>query len=1046
VDDAGGRLIARAGELDRLALGWSAATAGASRTVIVAGEAGIGKSTLVRVFADRVRSTDGRVLGGACLPLGVGDRPYGPFVEALRGLLRTLQPGEVPAIFGPDRAELARLLPELRPRHSDTAAANPASPPPAGLGGGLEDRYTQVRLFEVVLGVIDRLARVAPLAVVVEDVQWADASTMDLLEFLVRSLRGEPVLLIVTLRTDDLPDGSPVARHLGELERLGQVERIDLTRLDRPGVARLIEAELGSPPDADVVAGIWDRSGGNPFYVEQLVAASKETSLGRNGTHDANGHHGHPGHLPPRLRDVVVARLDSVSPAGQEVLRVASAAGGAVDDELVATVADLPAADLRDALREVTGRRILETDGTGPDARLVFHHALLREVVHADLLPGERSRLHARYAAALDARLADRASGRWAPGSLPSPAQVAYHWDASGDERRALPATIDAGRAAQRTFAWSDAYRLDRRALELWERVPDAATITGLERVDLLGRAADAAVLAGEYAAAVELGREALSAVDPAADPVRAAGLHDRLRWYLWESGDRAAAARAIDDAERLVPASPPSAARARILAHRAAARMDAGRYADSAADAEAAVEMARNVRSAADEALGLGILGWDLALLGRIDDGAARLRDAIAIADSIDNAEGVALGTTNLAVLLDRVGRTSDAHDVAMDGWERARVLGVERTYGGVLLAVAAKTAIALGRWDEAAEVIAMGLERDPGGIAGVRLRVQQVRLATWRGQEAIALASLDEIDRAGGIVRAIDDRAAVLAAAAELAASGGRTNDARAAVDQAFGLAGDGPPDPALAQLAATGLRVEADAALAARSRHDVEALETARTRAGRIAEIVEQMAARIGVSPESRPSRALAFTLQCRAEARRADDADAAEAWARAATTWEAIDRPFPVAAARYRAAAATLRDHGSREDAAALLSAARDSAARLGARPLLDAIDTLARQARLDLRMEEAAGPSAPPSGSGDAYGLTERELEILRLIAGGWSNRQIADALFISPKTASVHASHIFDKLGASNRTEAGAIAMRVGLIEPPPPPPGSTAL
>jgi len=120
---------------------------------------------------------------------------------------------------------------------------------------------------------------------------------------------------------------------------------------------------------------------------------------------------------------------------------------------------------------------------------------------------------------------------------------------------------------------------------------------------------------------------------------------------------------------------------------------------------------------------------------------------------------------------------------------------------------------------------------------------------------------------------------------------------------------------------------------------------------------------------------------------------------------------------------------------------LLAGARETAVRLGSRPLLDAIDTLARQARLDVA---PMLPSADaPSGPAAIYGLTERELEILQLIAGGWSNRQIADALFISPKTASVHASHIFDKLGAANRTEAGAIAMRVGLIDPPPPPPGS---
>lgn len=1039
MSDADGRLIGRAAELDRLGRTWTAVTGGAARTAIVAGEAGIGKSDLVRVFSEGIRLTGARVLAGACLPLGTGDLPYGPFVEALRGVLRTLQPGEIPAVFGPDRAELSRLLPELRPRPTDggPAARRAVDTTPAGVTGSLDDRYTQVRLFETVLGVIDRLSRGTPTAVIVEDVQWADTSTLDLVEFLVRSLRNEPVFLVMTLRTDDVPASGAVARHLAELERLDQVERIDLSRLDRADVARLVEVELRRPPDPDLAASIWERSGGNPFFVEQLVAASSEAAA--SGDHGGAGDRN--GSLPPRLRDVVLARLGNASPAAQEVLRVASAAGGAVDDELLATVTDLPPNDLRDALREVMARRLLETQGPGPDGRLVFHHALLREVVHADLLPGERARLHARYAAALDARVADHAAGRWTPGPLPSSAQLAYHWDAAGDDRRALPATIDAGRAAQRTYAWAEAYRLGRRAIELWDRVPDAATITGLTRVDLLGRTADAAVLAGEYGAAIELGREALASVDASADRARAAELHDRLRWYLWESGDRAAAAQAIDEAERLVPAAPPSAARARILAHRAAARMDAGHYGESATDAEAAVAMARVVGSPGDEALGLGVLAWDLALLGQVDDGVARLREAIAIADSIDSAEGVALGTTNLAVLLDRVGRTADSFDVAMAGWDRARALGVERTYGGLLLAVAAKAAIALGRWDAAANAIGAGLERDPGGLAGVRLRVQAIRLATWRGDEAAAVTTLTELDRASGVVRAVEDRAAVLAAAAELHATRSRIDEARGVVDQGFGLAGSGPPDPALAQLAATGLRVEADASAMARARHDVDGVEEARSRARRIADVVERMAVVVGVRGTSRPSRAVAFTLQCRAEARRVDDADTTGAWTAVADAWAAIERPFPAAAARYRAAAATLRDRGARDEATVLLAGARETAVRLGSRPLLDAIDTLARQARLDVA---PMLPSADaPSGPAAIYGLTERELEILQLIAGGWSNRQIADALFISPKTASVHASHIFDKLGAANRTEAGAIAMRVGLIDPPPPPPGS---
>jgi DNA-binding CsgD family transcriptional regulator len=1048
----GETLIARTGELRRLAAAWHRAVAGAPGAVVVAGEAGIGKTRLVRTFAAEVETAGGRVLAGGCLPLGTGDLPYGPFVTAFRGMLREVDPGAVPAILGPNRAELARLVPELRARpdaHGGAGldAAPRAAEGPSPASSSIDDRYTQARLFEVVLGVVDRLARATPTALVVEDLQWADPSTLDLLAFLVRNLHEAPVLLVVTVRTDELDGRTAVVSHLAELERLATVERIDLGRLDRDDLGRLLAEELGRTVDPGVVDRVWQRTGGNPFFAEQLVAAATETDASR-----ANDF------LPPRLRDVVLARVATVSDAGQEVLRVASAAGARIDDGLLADVAELPAQTLRQALHEVTDRRILERSGDGSAAYLVFHHALLREVIHEDLLPAERARLHARFATALEARsggVSDEGSSA-RPSPPPSSAELAYHWAAAGDDRRALAPTIEAARAAQRGYAWREANRHYLRALELWERLGPATTGAPADRVELLNRAADTAVLAGETAAAVELGRAAIAAVDPIAEPARAGALQERLRWYLWESGDRAAAAVAVDEAERLIPAEPPSPARSRVLAHRAAIRMGAGRFEESVADAEAAIEIARIVAAPTDEALALGILGWDLALLGRVDEGLARVREAIAIADGLESAEGMALGSTNLAVLLDRIGRPAESLEVAVAGWERARSLGVERTYGGLLLAVAAKAAIALGRWDEAAELLDTGSTRDPGGLAEVRLTIQRLRLATWRGDHATADDARDRLARVADERRSTEDRAAVLAAVAELAAVSGDIPGARSAVDEAFELATDGPPDPALAQLAATGLRVEADAAEAARARHDTIALDTARDRAGRIAARVEAIAAvlgagrttagagdlgRAGASPA--PSRIVAFTVLCRAEAHRVETRDTADEWVGVAAAWEAIGRPFPAAQARYRAASATLRDRGSRTDARAALMAARETAARLHARPLVADIDGLARQARLDL--DAAARRSPIGDEAAPDLGLTDRELEILRLIAGGWSNQQIADALFISRKTASVHASNIFDKLGASNRAEAGAIALRIGLVDRPPPPPGSVA-
>jgi DNA-binding NarL/FixJ family response regulator len=785
--------------------------------------------------------------------------------------------------------------------------------------------------------------------------------------------------------------------------------------------------DLGDAPSPDLVDRTFERSGGNPFYAVQLLAASRETNA------DA---------LTGRLRDVLLARAAAMPEAGQDVLRIASAAGSRIDDELLAAVSDLAPSILREGLREVVDRRILVPAPDRSDPSYVFSHALLQEVIHVSLHPGERSRLHARDAEALEARARDRAGGRPATGPPPTSAEIAYHWEAAGDDRRALAATVDAGISAERGYAYLDAHRHFVRALDIWESVPDGTA--ALDRVDVLVRAAETGVLIGEYQAAVAFGARALAQVDPTVDPGRAAALHERQRWYLWEAGDRAAAAAAVEAAERLIPVDPPSAARSRILAHHAGILMLTGRLADSIPYAQEAVEVARAVGSRSDEALGLGILGWDLALLGKVDEGVDCVRAGLAIADELGGVEGVALGASNLAVLLDRVGRPVDALEVARDGWERVRVLGVERTYGGLILAIAAKAAIALGLWDEADGFLELGLSRRPTGAPGIRLRIQRGRLDTYRGELSSAAATLGEARMADAAASGTEDHAALLAALAELAVADGRASDARALVDEGLRLASEALPDPALASLAATGLRLEADLAADARARRDDHAVMEARRRAGAISDQVERIATVLGIpagiaTALTEPTRDRAMAALCRAELARSGDDDDPAAWEAIAAAFDSLGRPYAAADARYRAASATLRARGSRSDAATELATARRTASRLGARPLLGAIDRLARQARLDVTGEPphaTDGPLDPMT----TYGLTDREMEVLRLLAAGWSNQQVADALFISRKTASVHASHIFDKLGAVNRVDAAAIARRLGLEAGPPPP------
>jgi DNA-binding CsgD family transcriptional regulator/tetratricopeptide (TPR) repeat protein len=1016
------RFVGRVGELARLEAALRRADGGRSATVIVGGEAGIGKTRLVEVFLQRARGSGARSLVGACLEFGTAGLPYHPFVEALRSLVRSTEPGRLPALLGPGRSELARLLPELVTREREAA-------------GPLEvDRTAQARLFELILGVLERLARDATVVLVVEDLHWADTSTRDLLRYLVRGLRAGRVLFVVTARSEELYGRHPVLPFLAELERDDRVERLELLPLDRDELAEQLELLTGHRPDPGALDRIHDRTDGNPFFVEQLVAATAE---------------GEGEELPPTLRDVLMARIAALPDRAQEVLRAASAGGVRIDDRLLAAVLDLPDREIHRALREVVARRILVPlggDEGGAEEGYAFRHTLLQEVVYAELFTGERLRLHAGFARALEAR---------ATTASPAPvAELAYHWDAARDDRRALVAHVDSAMAAERVYAHAEAHSHYERAIELWDRLPhsEAEALVPGDRVALIQRAAEAASLAGEHARAIELGRTAILAVDPATDPVRAGLLNERLRWFLWEAGDQRAAAEAVRAALVLIPADPPSEPRARALAHLGGVLLFAGSFAESKASCEEAIAMARPLGERPVEALALGILGWDEAVLGDVEGGIARFREALAIAEELGSFAGIALGYSNLAGLLDRIGRVEEALAAAREGFAIARRGGLERTYGGEMLGHAAKALLDLGRWDEADALTDEALERAPTGPTAIWLLVNRARLETRRGQfddAAEHLATARAIDESlGGTER----RPALLSALAELAAWQRRIDDVRATVIEGIARASEmGLPDPALAWLAAMVLRAEADAAERARARRDEVGLTRARAAGDEVMRQVERFG---GDGLESAAAltgpRGVAVAALCRAELARLEGRPSPPSWAEAARAWDAIGRPFTTAYARFREAEALLAARGERADAARALSAAWATCVSLGAAPLRAEIELLARQARIELVASGASAAEAPGAalaevGPGAEYGFTPREVEVLRLVAGGWSNQQIADALFISRKTASVHVSNILSKLGVDSRVEAAAIAHRLGLGADAPLPPDREA-
>ena len=988
--------VGRAAESARLAEAYDRAAAGTPTVMVVGGEAGVGKSRLVGELVAGSRAAGATVLTGGCVELGGEGLPFAPIVEALRMLARGLDgPGLAVAVPEPARTELARLLPEL-----GLPPAGGPEPPWLDLGSA------QGRLFELLLGLFERLADHQPTILVVEDLHWADRSTRDLLAFLVRNLRHGRLLLLLTYRSDELHRRHPLRPLLAVLERDRRVERLELGRFDRGEVAAQLTGILGVAPRIRLVDRIHARSGGNAFFVEELAAAAR----------GAPAPGGLEGELPPSLRDTLLARIELLPEPTQQVLRVAAAAGGRVEHELLAEVAALPEPELLAGLREAVSAQVLLVDAD--HGTYGFRHALVKEAVYGELLPGERTRLHDRFAVALQ-----RASAGPQRVDPALAAELAWHWYAAHDLERALPAAVEAGLAAERSYAFAEAQRHFERALELWERVPAAPT--GLDRVELLGRAAEAAANAGVTDRAISLVRGALAEVDPEQDPLRAGLLTQRLAHHLRTAG-RPGAFEAYQEAVRLVPPSPPTAERASVLAGLGQALMLRASFAEARAVCEEAIAAARAAGARAVESHAKATLGVAVFWLGDRAAGLAILREARRLAGVAGTAEDEVRACINLSSELDDFGGLEEAVTTAMEGLEVARAAGLQRTVGMFLAANAANALYQLGRWDEAerltAPAVELGAAEDVNAVTLLGIRAL---LEAGRGDFQAALDHVHAARRlVGDLFVAMQYPVGLFWIEGEVAAWQGRHAEASRAVADGLGAVRTARDEMLANNLLAVGLRVEGDRVELAGPRNDAATVAEARLAA---AALLERARAAAAEPPAPAP---LAVLATCEAEWTRVQGASDPARWRAAVAAWDEAGHPHRAAYARWRAAAALLARRGDRELALALLREADAVAAGLGAAPLRREVERLARLGRIELA---PAGPARPDAG----VGLTARELEVLRLVAEGRSNRQVADALFISVKTASVHVSNILAKLGVASRVEAAAVAHRTGLVDPP---------
>ena len=540
-------LIGREEELATLADAVERAADGEFTAILVAGEAGVGKTRLIAEMARRAADAGARILAGECVELAEGELPFAPLTTALRPVARDLGPAEVEAL--PGREELARLWPELGERGKEWISPDSA----------LDEPLSQARLFEALLALLSSVGDEEPVVLAIEDLHWADRSTRDFLSFLVRNARDARLLLVCTYRSDELH--------------------------------ALLEGVLGERPDGALLTDLFERSDGNPFFAEELLAAS------------ADG-----GAIPETLRDALMIRVEALSGPARGLLRTAAAAGRRVSHRLLAEAADLTEAELDDALRDAAAHHVLVRDAD----TYTFRHALVREVVVSDLLPGERSKLHVTLAEALTA---DPSLGEGATGA--ARAEVAYHWWEARRLPEALTTLVEAGRAAEELYAFAEAHRHLENALDIWDEVEDAEARAGTDRAEVLSRSAENANLTGELHRAVALAQQAVDLVDAADDPVRSALNRERLGRYLWVTGESEAALESYHEAVDLMPADPPSPELARVLAAHGQILMLRGRPRDSRARCEQAIEVARSVGARAEEGHALDTLGVDISTLG---------------------------------------------------------------------------------------------------------------------------------------------------------------------------------------------------------------------------------------------------------------------------------------------------------------------------------------------------------------------------------------------------------------------------------------------
>lgn len=973
------RMVGRQDELATLVEAFGAGADGHPRTVVVRGEAGIGKTRLVQEFLTEVAARRGAlplvVAVGQCVDLGPIGTPFGPIRRVLRDLHAAVGTDALRTAAGSAAviASLAALVPGISPEAHD-------SDDPAG------------EFAEAIEVLLERLSQDRHVVVVIEDLQWADASTMALLKTLASTLRGRHLTIVATYRSDDIDRFHPLRPVLAELDRTRAIVRVDVERLSPEEVAEQV-AQLADGLDPRLVDALAERSGGIPFLVEELV------DLGDRG-------------LPDTLRELVLARYARLGDDAQQTVRTMAAGGMQVDHDVLAAVSPLDDRALDLALREAIDARVILADGAGYS----FRHALTREAVEGEMLPSERVRVHRGYAECLRER-----------GDSPDAASaIAEHWLAARDLPAAFDATAQALRQSRARYSPATSAKLAERLTELWDQVPDAPARSGTTLPELHLEAAQAWHDLGDSERSLRSASEGL-AVCPDDPITRAALLRQRfVEVFNFEHRNRR---EDLHAAIELLEGQ--SDERARTLLSRVLTNVAITEHGDDAREhAQRAIALAEEVGD--DAALGVALTVESWRISDDEDDepsALAPLERAAAL--RLDPALRAYAGAAQIDLLV-RLGRFDEAVVVGEQHYAEVVRAGIERGSGSSIAYSLARALFGIGRaeegvrfarrarrlsdrsargsvtrllathltWNDEPAARAELLSAEKSAI-DEQLRTHPDKRGAWAVDQADALVTLRGLGAPAGPPRAETPRST------PARGGGGGTDDVDEAVRDALEVAeGDSPPT----------LRRHA-------------ALSAALVLAGTGASPGEPHA-RLAAIAHSWPDRGVAPVVARLVRALLADIGGAppterAERWQ------ELVDELEPGVALpvwhRHIARcllASTLLELGERERAGALLRSVAIEAPAHGVRRVGRWADELAARA--------GVGADAGSDAGSTLVTLTPRELQVLELVAEGLTNAQIGRRLFISPKTASVHVSAILAKIGAANRAEAAALYTAAG--------------